>query len=249
MDLSVKKSDKHFLTPTRKWVEEYNLIEPNDKIAVGLSGGKDSSTLFYILTVLKKQFPFDFELVPITLDMGFDAEVDLVPLKKFVSELEYDLIVEPTDIAKIIFDIRQEKNPCSLCANLRRGALNNIAKDYGCNKVALGHHLDDGIETFFMNLLYNSKMAIFKPKTYLDRKDITVIRPLLAVEEKSIKNIINAKNIPVIHNPCPADKNTKREEIKELVNELSKKYPKIRTQFLKGAKTIDIGEFWLPPRF
>ncbi|WP_350344187.1 ATP-binding protein [Proteinivorax tanatarense] len=245
MDLSMKKADKQrYLTPTRKWVEKYNLIESGDKIAVGMSGGKDSSVLFYILTILQKQFPFHFDLVPITLDMGFEETVDILPLKKFVDELEYNLVIEQTSIAKIVFDIKKEKNPCSLCANLRRGALNNVAKKYECNKVALGHHLDDGIETFFMNLLFNSKMGIFKPKTYLDKKDITVIRPLLAIEESTIKNIINKKSIPVIKNPCPADKNTKREEIKQLIKDLSIKYPEIRQKFLKGAQNIDVKEFW-----
>lgn len=246
MFLKVAKTDsKWFLTPVKKTILQYRMIEPGDRVAVGLSGGKDSSVLFYTLTILQKHLPFHFDLVPICLTLGLD-HMDLSPLAELVENLGNKLHVKHTLIGKIVFEVRQEKNPCSLCANLRRGALYETAKALGCNKAALGHHLDDAIETFFMNLVFNGRMGTFQPKTYLDRKDITVIRPLICLEERTIQGIVRAKGIPVIQNTCPAYKKTKREEIKQLVNELSKRYPDIRQKFLVAAKNVDISRFWNP---
>jgi tRNA 2-thiocytidine biosynthesis protein TtcA len=244
MDFSVRKTDrKWFLTPIKRTIIKYNQISNGDKIAVGLSGGKDSSTLFYILTVLQRELKIDFNLIPITLDLGFE-NMDLNPLVKYVKELDHELYIEKTHIGRIVFEVRQEKNPCALCANLRRGALYETAKRLGCNKVALGHHLDDAIETFFMNLIFNGQFGIFQPKSFLDRKQITIIRPMIALEENKIKNIVKNKNIAVIENTCPANKKTKREEIKSLVSELSKKYPDIRYKFLTAAQNVNIESFW-----
>lgn len=244
MILALSNSErKKLLIPVKKAILDYGMIEDGDRVAVGLSGGKDSSTLLYILTILKEKLPIHFELVPISLSLGF-ADTDLTPLQKFTESLGHKLYVKETKIGQIVFDIRKEKNPCSLCANLRRGTLIDYAKALGCNKLAYGHHLDDGIETFFMNLFYGGKLAVFTPVTYLDRSDITVIRPMLAVEEKTIIQFVKTKNIPVVHNPCPANKHTKREEIKNLINKLSTTYPDLRKKFLTGAVNISEKDFW-----
>lgn len=231
------------MKPLKKTCETYEMIEEGDRIAIGLSGGKDSSTLLYLLTALQKQYPFPFELVPISLTLGFGG-MDLGPMKDYVAKLGHELHIKETSIGEIVFDIRQEKNPCSLCANMRRGTLYEYARTLGCNKVALGHHLDDGLETFFMNLFFNGKMGSFQPKTYLNRADITIIRPLIAIEEQAIIKFVGAKSIPVIHNPCPANKKTKREEIKDLVKQLSEKYPDLRRKFLHGMTHVEMRDFW-----
>ena len=244
MILTLSNSERNrLLTPIKKTILQYNMIEEGDRVAIGLSGGKDSSTLLYILTMLREQLPFHFDLIPISLSLGFE-DLDISPLKKFVTELGHELYVKETNISQIVFDYKQEKNPCSLCANLRRGILFNYAASLNCNKLAYGHHLDDGIETFFMNLFYGGKLGLFKPVTYLDRSNITLIRPMIAVEEKTIIHFVQEKKIPVIHNPCPADKKTKREEMKELVNELSAKYPGLRQKFMNGAMHIQEEDFW-----
>ena len=249
VSLNIKRTDrKWFLTPVKKNIYTYQMIADGDRVAVGVSGGKDSSTLFYILSALQKQMPIKFDLVPITLTMGFDG-MDITPLDNFVSSLDSKLHIEPTLIGKIVFDIRQEKNPCALCANLRRGALYEAAKKLNCNKVALGHHLDDAMETFFMNLIFNGQMGLFQPKSYLDRTDITLIRPLVSLEENTIIKIVENKNIPVIKNPCPANKKTKREEIKQLVSSLSKEYPDIRYKFFYAIQNVNLDNFWNPEHY
>ncbi|MED3662691.1 tRNA 2-thiocytidine biosynthesis TtcA family protein [Ureibacillus terrenus] len=244
MVLKVSNSEnKRLYKPFRKTIMEYNMLEEGDRVAVGLSGGKDSSTLLYLLTLLKQQAPFHFDIVPITLTLGFDG-MDLSPLQNYVESLGHELHIKETKISQIVFDIRQEKNPCSLCANLRRGILYDYAKSLGCNKVAYGHHLDDGIETFFMNLLFGGKLGVFRPVSYMSRLDITLIRPMIAIEEKFIIQFVNSREIPIIHNPCPADKNTKREEMKVLVKALSEKYPNVRQNFLHAVKNVREEDFW-----
>lgn len=222
---------------------EYHMIEEGDRVAVGLSGGKDSSTLLYLLTLFKQQAPFHFAIVPITLTLGFEG-MDLSPLQNYVKSLGHELHIKETKISQIVFDIRQEKNPCSLCANLRRGTLYDYAKSLGCNKVAYGHHLDDGIETFLMNLLFGGKLRVFQPVSHLSRMDITLIRPLIAIEEQAIIQFVKGRKIPIIHNPCPADKHTKREEMKELVKTLSEKYPNIRQNFFHAVRNVREEDFW-----
>lgn len=244
MILKLSNSEnKRLLKPMRKTILQYNMIEEGDRLAVGLSGGKDSSTLLYLLTLLQKQLPFRFEIVPISLTLGFDG-MDLSPMQKFVNDLGHELHIKETNISQVVFDIRQEKNPCSLCANLRRGILYDYAKALGCNKVAYGHHLDDGIETFFMNLLFGGKLGVFQPVSYMSRLDISLIRPMIAIEENSIIQFVKAKEIPIIHNPCPADKHTKREEMKELINHLSDKYPNIRQNFFNAVTNVKEEDFW-----
>ena len=207
------------LSKARKAIQDFDMIQENDKIAVGLSGGKDSLTLLHILKNYQKFSPQKFELIAITLNPG---GVDNSPLYKLCKELNVEFHEVQTDIKEIVFDIRKEKNPCSLCANLRRGALNGTAKELGCTKVALGHHKDDAIETFLMSMIYEGRVSCFSPKSTMDKQNITIIRPMIYIEEYMTKKATKEYNYPVIKNPCPADGLTKRQDIKELVAKLNK---------------------------
>ena len=207
------------LSYVRRAVDQYHMIEDGDVIAVGVSGGKDSLALLATLANLRRFYPKKFELKAITLEMGYE-EMDFTPVAELCKKLDVEYITRQTDIKTIVFDIRQEENPCSLCAKMRRGALNDTAKQCGCNKVALGHHYDDVIETVMMSLLYEGRFNCFLPMTYLNRRDITVIRPMIYAPEAYIKSLVRRLELPVVHNPCPADGNTKREEIKQLIHTL-----------------------------
>ncbi len=239
-----RKENYTYYNPVRRAILNYQMIEPGEKVAVGLSGGKDSTTLFTILDTIRRQkrLGYSFELVPISLDMGFEADNE--PLKNYIRDLGYELDVVPTAIAKVVFDIREEKNPCSLCAKLRRGILYNRARELGCQKVALGHHLDDAIETYFMNFLYHGKLTSFEPVTFLSKTELSLIRPLLYVQEKEVIRFVNKKSLPVIFNPCPVDKKTKREEVKQLVTHLTQTYPDIRHRFIQGMEQGTPADFW-----
>ena len=207
------------LSYVRRAVDQYHMIEDGDVIAVGVSGGKDSLALLATFTNLRRFYPKKFVLKAITLEMGYE-EMDFTPVAELCKKLDVEYITRQTDIKTIVFDIRQEENPCSLCAKMRRGALNDTAKQCGCNKVALGHHYDDVIETVMMSLLYEGRFNCFLPMTYLNRRDITVIRPMIYAPEAYIKSLVRRLELPVVHNPCPADGNTKREEIKQLIRTL-----------------------------
>ena len=223
------------LSKARRAAEDYDMIDEGDKIAVGLSGGKDSITLLYILATMRRFYPKKFEVVAITVDMGLEYDKDEVEaLKKLCEELNVEYVIEPTEIGKIVFDVRKEQNPCSLCANMRRGALNNTAVKVGCNKIALGHHADDLIETLFLSLFYESRLSTFSPVTHLERKNVTVIRPMIYIREKEISGFIKGK--PILHNPCLANKHTKRQYIKDLLKTLEKDNKKIKENVL-GAIT------------
>lgn len=206
----------------RKICEEFNLIENGDKIAVGLSGGKDSTTLLSALAKYSEFSKEKFSLVAIAVDLS-DGKMDYTPLQKFCDELKVPFHLVPSNVFEVVFDIRKEKNPCSLCANMRRGILNSTAKELGCNKVALGHHQDDLIETFVISLFFEGRLSTFKPMTYLSKTDLHVIRPLLYCSEKEIINV--SKNYPIIANVCPANHKTERETAKEILEKLDKKYP------------------------
>ena len=212
---------KRILSYMRRAVEDYNMIAPGDKIAVGISGGKDSLTLLNALYHYKKYFVNNFDIEAITLDMGY-TESDYTPVAKMCEERNINYTVVKTNIKEVVFDIRQEKNPCSLCSKLRSGALNSNAVKLNCNKVALGHHFEDAIETFFLSLFYEGRVNCFSPVSYLDRTGITLIRPLIYTPESIIKGAAKRLNLPVCKNPCPADGNTKRQEMKDFINNRSK---------------------------
>lgn|SRR5699024_5066708 len=213
------------LSKARKAIQDFDMIQENDKIAVGLSGGKDSLTLLHILKNYQRFSPQKFELIAITLNPG---GVDNSPLYKLCKDLDIEFHEVQTNIKEIVFDIRKEKNPCSLCANLRRGALNDTAKKLGCTKVALGHHKDDAIETFIMSLFYEGRVNCFSPKTYLDKQGITVIRPMVYIEEYMTKKATKEFKYPVIENPCPANGSTKRQDVKELLAQLNNTMPGVK---------------------
>ena len=215
------KEIKRILSFTRRAVDDYSMIEDGDRIGVGVSAGKDSLTLLYALAELRRFYPKKFEMVAITVDMGFEG-MNFSPIAELCRELDVPYVVAPTQIAKIIFDVRKEKNPCSLCAKMRRGALHDECKRQGCNKLALGHHFDDVVETFMLNLFFEGRLGSFSPVTYLSRKDLTMIRPLIYAQEKDVRYFVNRHPLPVITSPCPADKATERESMKQLLSELER---------------------------
>lgn len=237
-----KKIIKKIFRKVRNANLRYNLIEDNDKVAVAISGGKDSICLLYFLALLKKYTPLDFEIIPIYIDLGFGN--DLEGINSVINQMGFQLIVEESNIAEIVFDVRQEKNPCSLCSKMRRGAINKIAKDYNCNKIALGHHLDDVVQTLFMSMLFEGRYNVFKPNTYLDRIDIRAIRPLIYVEEKEVEAFIKQSGFLPIKNLCPADGKTKRQEMKELIDDINIKYPDAKLNILKSIENVAADVFW-----
>lgn len=205
------------LSYVRRAVDHYHMIEEGDRIAVGVSGGKDSLALLVALAKLRAFYPKKFEIVAITLEMGY-AEMDFSPVQTLCDELGVEYIRIPTQIGPIIFDIRKEENPCALCAKMRRGALHEAALSLGCKKVALGHHYEDAIETFFLSLFHEGRIHCFAPVTYLDRRDITVIRPLLYTPEGQVRGAVARLGLPIVESTCTADGNTQREAVKQFVN-------------------------------
>ena len=210
---------QQLLSYTRKAVDEYNMINTGDHIAVGISGGKDSLTLLYALHGLKRFYPNKFDLSAITIDLGYE-KCDFTPVQELCRELEVPYKIVKTDIAKILFEDRKETNPCSLCAKMRKGALNEAVKEMGCNKVAYAHHKDDIIETMLLSLIFEGRFHSFSPKTYLDRTDLTVIRPMMFVDEADVIKFKDKYNLPVVTSRCPVDGLTKRQYAKDLVREL-----------------------------
>lgn len=223
----------------RRAIDDYNMIQEGDKIAIGVSGGKDSLTLLYALSGLKRFYPKKFEIEAITVNMGY-KEADFSKVSKLCEELDVRYTVVETDIAEILFEQRKESNPCSLCAKLRKGAFNNKAKEMGCNKKAYAHHYDDIIETMLMSLFYEGRIHCFSPVTYLDRMDITLIRPLIYVDEQDIIKFKNAYQLPVVNNPCPVDGYTKREYTKQLIKTLDKDSPGLRERLFTAIKEGNI---------
>ena len=230
---------QRMLSYIRKAVDDYNMIEDGDKIAVGLSGGKDSITLLMGLKALQRFYSKSFELIAVSINPGFDFFNSHL-LKKTCEDIGVEYVEEKTHIKEIVFDIRQEKNPCSLCANLRRGILNSVAIREGCNKIALGHNEDDVLETFFLNLLYGGAINTFAPKSYMDRSGITLIRPLIYAPEKSIKTFIKKNNIEVMKKCCPMDGVSKREDMKNLIHTLHKDIPSVKTNVYGAIKRSNI---------
>lgn len=208
------------LSYTRRAIDDYNMIEEGDKIAVGISGGKDSLTMLYALHGLMRFYPKHFSLEAITVDLGFD-NLNLDEIQKLCDSLGIHYTIVKTEIAPIIFDERKESNPCSLCAKMRKGALNDVAEQLGCNKIAYAHHKDDMIETMLLSLIFEGRFHTFSPYTYLDRKKMVVIRPLMYMNEADIIGFSRKNNLPVVKSPCPMDGYTKREYVKNLLKELN----------------------------
>lgn len=207
----------------RAAVQRYNMIEAGDKIAVGVSGGKDSLALLYALSEMRRFYPQPYTPVAITLDMQFEGKSnDWSEISELCHRLGVEYIVRPTQLAKVIFEDRKEKNPCSLCAKMRRGMLHDAAKEAGCNKLALGHHLDDAVVTFYMNLLDGGKIGCFRPVSYLSRKDLTLIRPMVFAYEKDVTKAARKAALPVVKSACPANGVTERQRVKELLYKLEK---------------------------
>ncbi|MEG2935238.1 MAG: ATP-binding protein [Clostridium sp.] len=229
------------LSKTRQAVNDFNMIEENDKVGVGLSGGKDSITLLHIMKNYQKFSPKKFELIAITLNPG---EVDNGPLHELCRKLDVQFYEIQTDISKIVFDIKKEKNPCSLCAKLRRGALNDAAMKLGCTKVALGHHKDDAVETFVMTMFYEGRVNCFSPKSYMEKFNLSIIRPMVYIDEYMIKKAVREYNYPIIKNPCPADGHTKRQEVKEMVKNLSSTFPNLKDKLFSALNNSDQLFIW-----
>lgn len=223
------------LSQVRKCVRDYQMLSPGDRVAVGVSGGKDSLALLRLLAELRDHSAVPFELLAVTLDMGYE-EMDFSPVADLCARLQVPHTLRRTQIREIVFDIRKEENPCALCAKLRRGILNETAVALGANKVALGHHYDDTVETFALSLIYEGRISCFLPVTYLDRTGLTLIRPMLYLHEKTIRNFAEREHLPVVHNPCPADKNTKREDVKALLYELEGRYPGLKDNIFGGLQ-------------
>ena len=233
---------KRVLSFVRRALDDYGMIEDGDRIAVGVSAGKDSLTLLCALAELRRFYPKKFNLLAITVDMGFEG-MDFSPIKRFCDELEVEYEIVPTQISKIIFDVRKEKNPCSLCAKMRRGALYNYAKERGCNKVALGHHFDDVVETFMLNLFYEGRLGCFQPVTYLSNTDITLIRPMIYMPEKDVRYFASKTELPIQKSPCPADGNTEREEMKKLLASLERENKGLRYRIFGAIQRGEIDGF------
>lgn len=234
---------KKILSLMRCAIQDYNMIEEGDRIAVGVSGGKDSMTMLCALSRLSK-FYKPFEIVALTLDPGFGGVWgDFSEIERICSELGVKYVLKRTEIGKIVFDLRHEKNPCSLCARMRRGALHNLAIENGCNKFALGHNLDDAAETFMMNLLDGSRIDCFAPVTYLSRKNITVIRPLIYASEKEIMSAVRKAGLPVVKSACPANGATERQHMKELIHSLDREYKGVKSRIVSGMKKAHVAQW------
>lgn len=223
------------LSYVRRAIDDYHMIDEGDKIAVGISGGKDSLTLLYALNGLKRFYPKKFDIHAVTVDLGF-KNLNLDKIKSLCEELDVEYTIVKTDIAKIIFEDRKESNPCSLCAKMRKGALNDAIKAAGCNKVAYAHHKDDVVETMLMSLIFEGRFHTFSPVTYLDRTDLTVIRPLMYMNEADVIGFVNKYNIPVVKSPCPADGNTKREYVKQLLRNLNLENPGVKERMFTAIQ-------------
>lgn len=233
---------KRLLSFVRRAVDDYALIDEGDRIAVGVSGGKDSLALLAALAEMRRFYPKKFDVVAITIDMGFPGG-DFSPIANYCRELNVEYKVVKTDIAKIIFEVRKEPNPCSLCAKMRRGSLHAAAQEMNCNKVALGHHWDDAIETFMMNLFFEGRLGCFSPKSYLSNRKITLIRPLLYATEKDVQYFARRRALPVLTSLCPEDHATERENMKNLLASLERENKGVRHRIFNAMCKGEIDGF------
>ncbi|MBE5871567.1 MAG: tRNA 2-thiocytidine(32) synthetase TtcA [Lachnospiraceae bacterium] len=230
---------QQLLSYTRRAIDDFHMIEEGDKIAVGISGGKDSLALVYALHELMRFYPKHFTIHGITVDLGF-KNLNLDAVRNFCESLGVPYTVVPTEIAQIVFDARKETNPCSLCATMRKGALNSTIKELGCNKVAYAHHKDDVVETMLLSLIYEGRFHTFSPMTYLDRKEVTVIRPFVHINEADIIGFQRRYDLPVAKSPCPADGNTRREYVKQLLKQLNQENPGVKERMFTAIMNGDI---------
>ena len=236
------------LSLVRRCVEDYDMIKPGDRIGVGVSGGKDSLLLLVALAELRKFYPIPYEVEAFTLDMGHAdgyPGMDFSEIAQLCKKLDVPYTILNSEIHHIIFDLSKEKNPSSMCAKMRRGALHSAMLERGIHKIALGHHYDDAIETFFMSLIYEGRLSCFQPVTWLDRTEITQIRPLLYCGENLVRHTVERLELPVVENPCPANGNTKRQEIKELIYELNGRYPGLKGRAFGAMQRLPLPE-WGP---
>ncbi len=230
----------------RKAIQEYKMIEPGDRICVGVSGGKDSVALTVGLAHLRRYLNIPFEVVAVSLDPQFGGKAtDYAPLEELFAKLEVPFEIRRSNIGAVVFDVRKEPNPCALCAKMRRGLLHDTAKELGCNKVALGHHLDDAIETFYMNLWGEGRLGCFSPVTYLSRKDLTMIRPMILATESDVRRAVKHESLPVVKSTCPADGATRRQEMKEYVADMCRKDRAFRQKMLGAMQGADL-DGWAP---
>ena len=237
------KEMQKLLSRVRSCVDRYSMIEDGDRIAVGVSGGKDSLALLCVLSELRKFYPEKYDLCALMLDMGFDASEtvgaapsDTSEITELCSRLGVEFHVKRTEIARVIFDVRKESNPCSLCARMRRGSLHDLAKEYGVNKLALGHHFDDAAETVMLNLFFEARIGCFSPVTYLSRKDLTMIRPLLLTEERDIKTFVKKASLPVMKSPCPMDKTSERAKMKDMLHAFDREHRGLYTRIVGAVE-------------
>ena len=228
-----------FTGTVRRAVDDYRMIEEGDRIAVGVSGGKDSMLLLCALNHLRSYYPKHFDLEAITIELGFDG-MDFTPVKEMCAELGIPYSCVKTDIKEIVFDVRKEDNPCSLCSKMRRGAINDEITKRGIKKLALGHHFDDAVETFMMSLLLEGRLSCFRPVTFLDRSGVTQIRPLIYAGELKIANLAAELNLPIVENPCPEDRGSKRYEIKQLLSQLGTDYPDMKSKIFGAMQRLPL---------
>ncbi len=233
---------KWFLTRVKQTIYRYRMIEDGDSVAVAVSGGKDSGALLYILQQFRRHAPFSFNLLAVYVDLGWPLKT--APLQRYADKLGIPLTVERTAIGRIVFERRREKNPCALCSRMRHGALHQAALRLGANKVAVGHHLDDAIATFLLNLIYTGTLGTFKPRTYLDRSGLDLIRPLIQIPGQTLAALARRESIPVLENPCPVDEKTRRQEMALLLDELAARYPDLRQRFRSALQS---SPFWPSP--
>ena len=224
------------LSQGRRAADDYEMIQDGDKIAVGISGGKDSLTLLYALSTLRRFYPHPFELHAVTVDLGFE-NLNLGKIEALCKELDVPYTIVPTQIASIVFDQRKEKNPCALCAKMRKGALNEAIRGAGCNKIAYAHHKDDVVETLMLSLIYEGRFHTFAPVTFLDRMNLTVIRPLVYMKEADVIGFVHKHDVPVVKSPCPADGHTRREYVKQLLRQLNLENPGVKDRMFTAVQS------------
>ena len=235
-----------FTSLVRRGVDEYNMIQPGDRVAVGVSGGKDSLMLLCALDHLRSYYPKRFELEAVTIELGFEG-MDFSPVAELCRRLGVPYTRVKTDIREIVFDVRREDNPCSLCAKMRRGALNNVLRERGCSRLALGHHFDDAVETFMLSLLFEGRLSCFRPVTYMERAGVWQIRPMIYIGEQKIANTARQLGLPIVENPCPQDRGSKRYEIKKLLRTFGTDYPEMRSRVFGAMQRLPL-DGWAPDR-